>query len=116
MGEKKENRIPLDSTKLKLGEGSWSIGEQTGVVGILNVTPDSFADGGEYADFELAVLKGKDLADQGADIVDIGGESTRPGYEEVSIDEEISRVVPVIVALSSQESFPPISIDTTKID
>ena len=116
MGEREENGIPLNSTKLKLGEGLWSIGEQTGVVGILNVTPDSFSDGGEYADVELAVLKGKDLADQGADIVDIGGESTRPGYEEVSIDEEISRVVPVISALSTQESFPPISIDTTKLD
>lgn len=116
MAEREENGIPLNSTKLKLGEGSWSIGEQTGVVGILNVTPDSFSDGGEYTDVELAVLQGKDLADQGADIVDIGGESTRPGYEEVSIDEEISRVVPVISALSTQESFPPISIDTTKLD
>ncbi len=116
MAEREENGIPLNSTKLKLGEGSWSIGEQTGVVGILNVTPDSFSDGGEYVDVELAVRQGKDLADQGADIVDIGGESTRPGYEEVSIDEEISRVVPVISALSTQESFPPISIDTTKLD
>lgn len=110
------NGMPFNSTKLRLGKSVWPIGEQTGIVGILNVTPDSFSDGGEYWDIELAVSRGKEIADQRADIVDIGGESTRPGYEAVSTEEEISRVVPIISALSTQESFPPISIDTTKLE
>ncbi len=116
MAEREENGVPLKPTKLNLGNGIWQIGEQTGVVGILNVTPDSFSDGGEYLNIELAVSRGKAMVEQGADILDIGGESTRPGYEEVSVEEEISRVVPVIRALSTQESFPPISIDTTKLE
>lgn len=82
-------------------------------MGIINVTPDSFSDGGKYLSFEKAVERGKTLIDQGADILDIGGESTRPGSEGVGEDEEISRVVPVIKELS-EFSDVPISIDTTK--
>ncbi len=100
--------------KLKLGKGVWRIGQRTGVAGILNVTPDSFSDGGDYLDAEAAVLRGKEMASEGADIVDIGGESTRPGYDSVGVEEEISRVVPVIEALSGLDRFSPISIDTTK--
>lgn len=83
------------------------------IMGIINVTPDSFSDGGKYLSFEKAVERGKTLIDQGADILDIGGESTRPGSEGVGEDEEISRVVPVIKELS-EFSDVPISIDTTK--
>jgi len=65
------NGMPFNSTKLRLGKSVWPIGEQTGIVGILNVTPDSFSDGGEYLDIELAVSRGKEIADQGADGLDM---------------------------------------------
>jgi len=83
------------------------------VMGIVNVTPDSFADGGEHATVEAAIAHGLQLAEEGADILDIGGESTRPGAQDVSVDEELRRVIPVIEALAKQTSLP-ISIDTSK--
>jgi dihydropteroate synthase len=83
------------------------------VMGIVNVTPDSFADGGEYATTQTAIAHGLKLAEEGADVLDIGGESTRPGAQDVSIDEELHRVIPVIEALSQRTSLP-ISIDTSK--
>lgn len=83
------------------------------VMGILNVTPDSFSDGGDHAAFEAAVTRGTAMADE-ADIIDIGGESTRPGAEEVAVDEEIRRTVPVIEALRAAGVTTPISIDTRK--
>jgi len=83
------------------------------VMGIVNVTPDSFADGGEHATVEAAIAHGLKLAEEGADILDIGGESTRPGAEDVSLDEELRRVVPVIEALAKRVSIP-ISIDSSK--
>ncbi len=83
------------------------------VMGIVNVTPDSFADGGEHASAESAIAHGLELAGQGADILDIGGESTRPGADDVSLEEELRRVIPVIEALAKQASIP-ISIDTSK--
>ena len=83
------------------------------VLGIVNVTPDSFSDGGEHASVEAAIAHGLQLAEEGADILDIGGESTRPDAEVVSIEEELRRVIPVIEALANQTSLP-ISIDTSK--
>jgi len=83
------------------------------VMGIVNATPDSFADGGEHATVQAAIAHGLKLAEEGADILDIGGESTRPGAGDVSIEEELGRVIPVIGALSRQVSIP-ISIDTSK--
>jgi dihydropteroate synthase len=83
------------------------------VMGILNVTPDSFSDGGLFAATGAAVRHGLELAAQGADIVDVGGESTRPGAEEVDAADEAARVVPVIRALA-RECGVPISVDTTK--
>lgn len=83
------------------------------VMGILNVTPDSFSDGGRFLDIESAVARAHLMKEQGADIIDIGGESTRPGASEVSVEEEISRVVPVIERLKDQLPIP-ISIDTRK--
>jgi dihydropteroate synthase len=83
------------------------------VMGIVNVTPDSFADGGEHATVEAAIAHGLKLAEAGADVLDIGGESTRPGAGDVSIDEELRRVIPVIEALAHWVSIP-ISIDTSK--
>lgn len=85
------------------------------LMGILNVTPDSFSDGGEATGIESAISKGLQLVEDGADILDIGGESTRPGADQVSLAEELRRVVPVIEALSRRTSTP-ISIDTTKAE
>ncbi|MBI3460460.1 dihydropteroate synthase, partial [Candidatus Acetothermia bacterium] len=87
------------------------IGHQTLVMGILNVTPDSFSDGGQFLEFEKAAEHAQRLIRDGADILDIGGESTRPGSERVSLDEELRRVIPVI-KLIRQVSKIPISIDT----
>ena len=81
-------------------------------MGILNVTPDSFSDGGRYTDVDTAVEHGVDLRRAGADIVDIGGESTRPGAERVDAETEIARVVPVIVGLAA--AGVPMSVDTTR--
>jgi dihydropteroate synthase len=80
-------------------------------MGVLNVTPDSFSDGGLYLDAERAVAHGLDMARQGADVVDVGGESSRPGAEPVSLDEELRRVVPVVEALSP---YVRVSVDTVK--
>lgn len=81
------------------------------VMGIVNVTPDSFSDGGDHFDLEAAVAHGLQLAAEGADILDVGGESTRPGSESIGAEEEIRRVVPVIERLS-RETPLPVSIDT----
>jgi dihydropteroate synthase len=89
------------------------IGERTLIMGILNVTPDSFSDGGQFFSIEVALAQAEKMIAEGADIVDVGGESTRPGGEPVSVEEEIERVVPVIEALSHRFDTP-ISVDTTK--
>lgn len=89
--------------------------EKTLIMGILNATPDSFSDGGRYNDVERAVIQAKKLVADGADIIDIGGESTRPGFAKVDVEEELRRVIPVIEAVS-QEVHVPISIDTYKAE
>lgn len=83
------------------------------VMGVLNVTPDSFSDGGDFVDLEAAVARGLDMLRNGADIVDVGGESTRPGAAPVSVEEELRRVIPVIKTLREQTAAR-ISIDTFK--
>jgi dihydropteroate synthase len=83
------------------------------VVGIVNVTPDSFSDGGQFADLESAVAHGLRLAEEGADMLDVGGESTRPGAADVSIEDELQRVIPVIEQLVARTSLP-IAVDTSK--
>jgi dihydropteroate synthase len=85
------------------------------VMGILNVTPDSFSDGGRYADPEAAIARGVEMEAQGADIIDVGGESSRPGSEPISLEEESRRVLPVIEALAARVGVP-VSIDTTKAE
>ncbi|NBP64381.1 MAG: dihydropteroate synthase [Bacteroidetes bacterium] len=84
------------------------------IMGIVNVTPDSFSDGGLYAEHQSAIKHACTLIEQGADIIDIGGESTRPGAEIISIDEEINRTIPVIAGVKSIYPDCTISIDTTK--
>ncbi|MFZ1682600.1 MAG: dihydropteroate synthase [Candidatus Zixiibacteriota bacterium] len=85
------------------------------VMGILNVTPDSFSDGGKFLATDKAVAHALELQQQGADIIDVGGESTRPGAAPVTLDEELGRVIPVIQALRKESSIP-ISIDTYKAE
>ncbi len=85
------------------------------VMGVLNVTPDSFSDGGKYLMWDAAEARVREMIGEGADIIDIGGESTRPGSEAVSLEEELERVVPIIKAIR-QFSDIPISIDTTKAE
>ena len=80
--------------------------KKTYIMGILNVTPDSFSDGGKYNAVEQAVKHAKEMAQAGADIIDIGGESTRPGHNPIPEEEEIERVVPVIEAISKEVQLP----------
>jgi dihydropteroate synthase len=89
------------------------IGQRTLIMGILNVTPDSFSDGGQFFTLDSAVARAEQMIAEGADIIDVGGESTRPGGVPVSAEEEIGRVVPVIEALVKRVNTP-ISVDTTK--
>jgi dihydropteroate synthase len=95
----------------KLPRLTISLGARTAVMGILNVTPDSFSDAGKNFDFENAISRGKEMEQEGADIIDVGGESSRPGSEAVSEKEEGRRVLPVIEALARAVNTP-ISIDT----
>jgi dihydropteroate synthase len=105
---------------MKTRDYTWRVGSEvlecsarTLVMGVLNVTPDSFSDGGRFFDPEVAVARGIEMARDGADIIDIGGESTRPGSDPVSVEAEQDRVVPVIKRLSAEVGVP-ISIDTRK--
>ncbi|HHX87067.1 MAG TPA: dihydropteroate synthase [Firmicutes bacterium] len=84
-------------------------------MGILNLTPDSFTDGGQFNTLEKAVARAKEMASQGAEIIDLGGESTRPGFQPVPEEEELRRIIPVICALKKDPDFnTPLSIDTYK--
>jgi dihydropteroate synthase len=99
--------------RLKLRSRTLVLGERTLVMGVLNVTPDSFSDGGRYLDAGAAVRRGLEMEAEGADIIDIGGESTRPGSEGVSAETELGRVLPVLEGLRGRLKIP-ISIDTQK--
>ncbi|RPH48815.1 MAG: dihydropteroate synthase [Desulfobacteraceae bacterium] len=103
----------MKSYSIEWGSNRLEMGNKTRIMGIVNVTPDSFSDGGLFFDCNAAVARGEKLAAEGADILDIGGESTRPFSEAVSPEEEIRRVVPVIEKLAGRISIP-ISIDTNK--
>jgi dihydropteroate synthase len=100
--------------ELRIAGRKVRLGERTLIMGVVNVTPDSFSDGGRYLDPAQAIAHGLELARQGADWVDVGGESTRPGSRPVTADEELRRVLPVIRGLHSRRPRLPISIDTTK--
>ncbi|WP_449538354.1 dihydropteroate synthase [Ferdinandcohnia sp. Marseille-Q9671] len=100
-------------TKLTCGPYQLDFSKKTMIMGILNITPDSFSDGGAYLSVDAAIRHAKEMVENGADIIDIGGESTRPGYERISDEEEINRVVPIIKAISKEVQVP-ISIDTYK--
>ena len=98
---------------MKIRNTEFNFGERTYIMGILNVTPDSFSDGGKFNEIEAALMQVRKLVADGADIIDIGGESTRPGAEYVSEEEEIKRVVTIIEAIKSELDVI-ISIDTYK--
>jgi dihydropteroate synthase len=100
--------LPLRTSRRKM-----ILGERTLIMGIINVTPDSFSDGGRFESSERAVEEGIRMAEEGADILDIGGESTRPGSDPVPAEEERRRVIPVIRALAKRIDLP-LSVDTMK--
>jgi len=103
--------------KLAVGNRVFELGKRTYLMGILNVTPDSFSDGGQFNHLEEAIEHAMQMAEEGADIIDIGGESTRPGHHQVSAEEELERVLPIINALKREQSFKlPLSIDTYKAE
>lgn len=99
-----------------MGQAVLRLGQSTQVMGILNVTPDSFSDGGRYVDPDTAVRHALKMMLDGADLIDIGGESTRPGYTPVSAEEELARVIPVIEAIHKAAPHIPVSIDTYKAE
>ena len=110
--QEKATRSPA---AIRIGKKLYPCDGRPYIMGILNVTPDSFSDGGRFPSMEQAVEHGMAMAEQGADFIDIGGESSRPGAQPVSLEEEASRVLPVIQKLVSKINIP-ISIDTTKAE
>lgn len=106
----------MDDERVIEGDGFyWDCSQRTRIMGVLNVTPDSFSDGGRYWDPYIAVRRGQELAEEGADVIDVGGESTRPGAEPVGLEEELRRVIPVIESLIDRIE-QPVSIDTRKAE
>lgn len=105
--------MPDTGLTLHLPDRVLDLGRRTHIMGVVNVTPDSFSDGGRFFDSRVAVDQGLKLAAEGADILDVGGESTRPGSEGVSVQEELDRVLPVIQGLAA-DCDAVISIDTSK--
>ncbi|MCI8293884.1 MAG: dihydropteroate synthase [Hespellia sp.] len=98
---------------MKIGKREFDTAHHTYVMGILNVTPDSFSDGGKYRQLDAALFHAEQMVSEGVDIIDVGGESTRPGFQKVSEEEEIARVVPVIEKLKGTVPVP-LSVDTYK--
>lgn len=99
--------------KIKIGDDLFARKGHTYIMGILNVTPDSFSDGGRYDSVNEALKRARQMVLEGADIIDVGGESTRPGHEQITDEEEIERIVPVIEAIKRHMDIP-VSIDTYK--
>ncbi|HBF34921.1 TPA: dihydropteroate synthase [Candidatus Sumerlaeota bacterium] len=106
--------MPFSEITWRCGDQKYLLGKRTLIMGILNVTPDSFSDGGRYYDPEKAVAHALQMVADGADILDIGAESTRPGSEPVSEEEQIRRAIPVIEGIRSSGCKIPISVDTTR--
>ena len=103
----------LKTNVIKSGIYELDVTEKTLIMGILNITPDSFSDGGKFNELDVAVNRAIKMVEEGADIIDVGGESTRPGAETVSEEEELKRVIPIIQAVSNVIDVP-ISVDTYK--
>ncbi|MBA4791084.1 MAG: dihydropteroate synthase [Rhizobiales bacterium] len=107
---------PPPARLLKAGRHSLVLGPRTLVMGVLNVTPDSFSDGGLSAAPEAALTNARAMIAEGADILDVGGESTRPGHTPLSADAEWARIAPVLAGLAALDDVPPVSVDTWKAD
>jgi dihydropteroate synthase len=106
---------PRKHYQVRIRDKALNLGERTLIMGVLNITPDSFSDGGHFLKAQDAIARAWEIAEEGADILDVGAESTRPGSTGVSPEEELARVLPVLKALAG--SYPiPISIDTSKAD
>lgn len=97
-----------------MGDAKLALGHKTLIMGILNVTPDSFSDGGKYNSVNVALTRALQMVQEGADIIDIGGESTRPGHSAVGEQEELERVIPIIEAIHRHAPHVPLSVDTYK--
>lgn len=110
-----EPSLRREERVLKLGGREYRLDERTLIMGVVNVTPDSFSDGGRFFAHQDAVEHGLRLVEEGADILDVGGESTRPGSDFISLDEELRRVIPVVERLAESAGVP-VSIDTTKAE
>jgi len=105
------------SGKIRIRNKAFEWGKRTYLMGVLNVTPDSFSDGGDYSTIESALAQAENMVKSGVDIIDIGGQSTRPGAAEISSSEEIDRVIPVVQILRQKAEIfgsVPISVDTTR--
>jgi dihydropteroate synthase len=100
---------------IQCGPYTLDYGKKTLIMGILNVTPDSFSDGGKYYNLDQAIEHAKQMVENGADLIDIGGESTRPGHTPLSVEEELERVIPAVSAIS-EHVHVPISVDTFKAE
>nr|WP_201150076.1 dihydropteroate synthase [Cyanobacterium sp. IPPAS B-1200] len=105
----------MKNQTMQIRDYNFNWNQRTYIMGILNVTPDSFSDGGEYNELQKAVNQALVMVKDGADIIDIGGQSTRPGALEVTLEEELNRVIPVIKAIREKTDIP-ISIDTTRAE
>lgn len=106
----------MENTILNSSDYQFCWGSKTYLMGILNVTPDSFSDGGEFQQAASAIVQAEKMVRDGADLIDIGGQSTRPGAAQISLAEELKRVIPVIKAIRQQNNISqiPISVDTTR--
>lgn len=111
MRYEKYEKQKTESDRMRIGSREFDTKNRTYIMGILNVTPDSFSDGGCYQSLDQALFRVQEMLAEGVDLIDIGGESTRPGYTSISVDEEIERVTPVIERIR-QEFDIPISLDT----
>jgi dihydropteroate synthase len=98
---------------MKIGNQSFDLHRHTYVMGILNVTPDSFSDGGSYRHMDDVLRRVEEMIAEGAHVIDVGGESTRPGYTMISVEEEIDRVAPVVEQITQRFDIP-VSVDTYK--
>lgn len=103
----------MQNTIFKIGNRTFDLGSRTYLMGILNVTPDSFSDGGKFSQEDAALKHVEQMIEEGADMIDVGGESTRPGHQQISEEEEIQRIAPVIEKIKDRFDIP-VSVDTYK--
>src|SRR5215467_12864593 len=107
--------MPRKLFEWKTRQHTLQLGERTVILGVLNVTPDSFSDGGKFQEPDRAYARALELEEQGADIIDVGAESTRPGSKPVSAEEELRRLIPVLKRLAGKLAIP-VSVDTYKAE